>query len=441
MSTLYQEVEEGLREELVRALGRHRYHLWFRDTRVVRVDGAGLTLAVPTEVHRTWLAFTYRELLEGACATLLGPGTALHLEVHETQGDHRRLREALPQRPAEWQALLDRHRPAPSFESFIAPAARRFPLLLLQQVAQGGGPSQAPLLLIGPSGSGKTHLLRALDADVQRRRPGDCLYLSAKAFTQRYVGALRARDMNALRAFELDLAARRLVLIDDMDDLSTRRSTQGQLVRLLDQPEPTTRYVLALSRPLAEVEGLSERLRSRLGGGVALTLTPAVGSELDLVLSERSRSFGFELPLDVCEAIRARSSSIAGAVEIVDRWAVASRTLGRALEARWLAEVAPGVALRARDEVIRRVKDAVARHFGVPRGLLDTPTKLRHAAMPRRVAMYLVYRACALPLSELATSFGLRSHSSVSKAIHEMREQRLTDPSLEQTLDGLLSGI
>ena len=55
--------------------------------------------------------------------------------------------------------------------------------------------------------------------------------------------------------------------------------------------------------------------------------------------------------------------------------------------------------------------------------------------------MYLVYRACALPLSELGAAFGLRSHSSVSRAIRELRELRTHDAGVEQLIDGLLSRI
>ena len=70
--------------------------------------------------------------------------------------------------------------------------------------------------------------------------------------------------------------------------------------------------------------------------------------------------------------------------------------------------------------------------------LLDQPTKVRSAALPRRVAMYLVYRAAALPLVDLGHAFGLKSHSSVSRSIQEIRDLRESDPSLEQLVDGLL---
>ena len=48
----------------------------------------------------------------------------------------------------------------------------------------------------GGCGAGKSHLLRGLEADAARRRPGAALYLSARAFTQRYVGALRTKEIS-----------------------------------------------------------------------------------------------------------------------------------------------------------------------------------------------------------------------------------------------------
>ena len=148
-----------------------------------------------------------------------------------------------------------------------------------------------------------------------------------------------------------------------------------------------------------------------------------------------------EDPPEVRTAILDRTASVRGAVEIADRWAVASAEVGRALEPTWLEELAPSVAATAREEVIRRAKDLVAQHFGIARPMLDQPTKIRSARFPRRMAMYLVYRACALPLTELGAAFGLRSHSSVSRAIREMRDLRTQDASVEQLVDGLLARI
>jgi chromosomal replication initiation ATPase DnaA len=145
------------------------------------------------------------------------------------------------------------------------------------------------------------------------------------------------------------------------------------------------------------------------------------------------------LPEDVRAAILARAGGVHLAVELLDRWAVVAAGGTGPLGAEWLGELAPPVApATAREEIVTRAKDLVASHYGVRRSVLDHATKHPNAVLPRRVAMYLVYRAASLPLKELAKAFGLRSHSAVSRAIQEVRAQRESDPTVEVVVDGLL---
>ncbi len=82
---LLKDIFEGAKEDLVAALGRHRFLLWFRDAEVERVSGRRVTLAVPTEVHRTWLEFNYGEVLAKAFSRVLGEGTTVELRVSPVQ--------------------------------------------------------------------------------------------------------------------------------------------------------------------------------------------------------------------------------------------------------------------------------------------------------------------------------------------------------------------
>ena len=463
VQSVYRDIHDGLREELVRSLGRNRFRLWFRDTTVVDVGERGLTLAVPNDVHRTWLQFTFGDALQTACERVLGDGVVVHLRVSSEQERRRLLREKIPQSPEAWDTLLEERLPRPSLDTFVLHRdpeevleaegelsvprlSARFPVLLLRQLLDGGAVEGAPsICLHGGMGAGKTHLLRGLEADCARRRPGAVLYLTARRFTQRYVNALRAKEIEALRAFEVDLGSRRIVLLDNVDELGGRESTQQELVRLLDKCANTgTRFVFAARHHPREFEDFSPRLRSRLLGGIVLGMGVPDRGFLGEILKQRARAIGVcdgEDVGEVREAILDRTSSVRGAVELMDRWAAASVACGDPLEADWLEELAPAVAATAREEVIRRTKDLVAEHFGICRTLLDKPTKVRSAQFPRRVAMYLVYRACALPLAQLGTVFGLRSHSSVSRAVREMRTLRTEDASVEQLVDGLLARL
>ncbi len=484
-STPYQMIAAKLRDELSKSLGKRRTTLWFRDAAVTNVLDDTVTLAVPTDAHRMWLACIYADPLRRACDAVLGPGVKLDIHVSKALDERRHVRDALPERENVWAALLADARPRPQLSSFVAGSSSRFARLLFERILNASPsvsapassnpprsrasthPSKAPqheiseapqhwaalagpstILLYGPAGVGKSHLLQAFHAEVHRRRPGDSIYLHARTFTRHFVSAVRGGDAYAVRALESDLSSRRFVLIDDVDQLRGRHATQSHLLTLFRRFARTNTMLIASSQlrpdgrsgPL-RVEGFSAQLASRLAGGVAIHL-PAPDDELRReILTRRLMHFRVRCRPDVLTALVARSRCMHTCTQLLDRYAIASLRTGSALSPEWLDEVAPPPATSARDEVVRRAKDLVAAHYGISRELLDRSTKLRSAVLPRRVAMYIVYRACALPLKELGRAFGLRSHSSVSRSLSEIRELHRTDPEIEQLIDGLLARL
>jgi chromosomal replication initiator protein len=454
----HREVFDGAKDDLVQALGRKRFHLWFRDVAVERVSGRKVTLAVPTDVHRTWLEFNYREILDKAFSRVLGDGVTVEVTVSERLAGRREVRDRLPADERAWAALLAERRVRPTLVGYVGDVATNgFAARLLGQAIHGrdGGPraargdgvedgaagvSAGPVLLYGPAGSGKTHLLRATHDALERRAPGSSVLFTARELTSRFVGAIRSGEPHAVRAFEAGVEARRFVLLDALEGLEGRPGTQRELDVLLDRAGAAgARFVLASREHPRDLGAMSERLASRLLGGVVVRLEAPDREGVERILTARASAYGVVLPEEVRAAILERAPGVHAAVEWLDRWAVLAAGEPGPLGAEWLGEIAPPVPpATAREEIVTRAKDLVASHYGVRRSVLDHATKHPSAVLPRRIAMYLVYRAASLPLKELGKAFGLRSHSAVSRAIHEVRAQRETDPTVEVVVDGLL---
>jgi chromosomal replication initiation ATPase DnaA len=444
VNALHDHVLREASEVLEAELGRPRHLLWFRDVAVEEMTEAEVVLGVPTEVHRTWLAYTYGDVLRRAFARAMGEGVVVTLRVSERLEAKRRIRDRLPEDERGWDALLAERRPRPSFAGYVHDdEPQRFVLRLLQTVVHGNF-DPASVYLYGDSCSGKTHLLEALRAAVEAAAPGSCALLSGRQFAARYVAALRTRDRDAVRGFEEGLLARRVVLVDGIDDLEGKPATQHVLETLMGRADGRgIRFVLSARRPPRELAGVSERLCSRLLGGLVHRLSPPTRERLERILATRAAESGAPaLSPEVARSILARAPEPLAAIEILDRYPAVSWREGKALGPEWLDEVAPPARGRgARGGIVARAKDLVAEHYGVRRGSLDRSTRAPDEALPRRVAVYLVFRAAALPLSQVGKAFGLRSHSSVSRAIHAVRAQRQTDPGFEATLDGLLARL
>jgi chromosomal replication initiator protein len=445
VTALHQEIFDSAREDLEAALGRRRFRLWFRDVALERVVGRRVTLGVPTDVHRTWIEFNYAALLEKAFARVLGEGVVVELRVSQRLEDRRVVRDRLPADEAAWATLLEDRRPPPTLVSYVGDEAARFVVQLLRQTVHGHGGHGAAtaITLWGESGSGKTHLLTALAREVEAQTPGAALYLPARRFTHRFVSAVRSREPGAVQGLQADLEGRRLLLVDDLQDLANKPATQHALDGLLERAERLgLRFVGASRGSPRDQAGLSERLRSRLLGGVVHRVRPPDPGRRVEALCVRAASWGATMPAETAEAILARSPSFPAACTLCDRWAAVSQAEGLPAPAEWLEEMAPPrAAVTTREEIVRRAKDLVARHYGIRAALLDRPSKHPSALLARRIAMYLVYRAAALPLADLGKSFGLKSHTSAGRALAQIRADRDRDVSIEVTLDGLLAEL
>ena len=445
MTAAYREILEGARDDLEAALGKHRCRLWFRDVAIEKVSGRSVTLAVPTDVHRTWLEYNYAALLAKAFGRVLGEGVEVLLRVSERLGGKRAIRDRLPADEGAWAALLGSRRPAPALLGYVAPdEPSRFIVSFLSQMVHGNSEATpAGLYLYGEPGSGKSHLLSALHRAIEAATPGASTLVTARQFTTRFVSALRSRETGAVRGFQAGLEGRRVLLIDGLDDLAGKPATQHELDGLLDRVSGRGLRLVAAGRSAPrELVGLSDRLRSRLLGGVVHRVSAPSRERLPELLSVRAAGFGVALPADVAHAIVARSAGVEAACRWLDRYAAVASQEVEAPGLDWLEEMAPPPAsLSTREEIVRRAKDLVAKHFGVPLSILDRPNKHPSALLPRRVAMYLVYRAAALPLADLGRAFGLKSHTSASRAIREIRARRDDDPTVEVVVDGLLGQL
>lgn len=125
-----------------------------------------------------------------------------------------------------------------------------------------------PLVLHGPAGCGKSHLLSALAAGARMHGINPITATDAPRLASRI--ALSARD-GKLPAFRTAFRATRLLILDKGERLAGKEKTQVELVHALDvMSRDGGVAVLALREPPASAPGLSDRLRSRLQGGLVV---------------------------------------------------------------------------------------------------------------------------------------------------------------------------
>jgi chromosomal replication initiation ATPase DnaA len=188
-----------------------------------------------------------------------------------------------PERLADAEAMVASARagggplPAPApgltFEAFLETDGNRMAFVAARAAAARPGAQYNPLVVAGPNGVGKTHLLHAIGPALAAQPGAAVACLSAQRFLDDYVEALDRGRLDAWRARYRRATA---FLLDDVQLLALKPGSQEELFHLFNVlVEAERQLVFSASGPPQAVEGLDERLVTRLQGGLVVDLPPA----------------------------------------------------------------------------------------------------------------------------------------------------------------------
>jgi chromosomal replication initiator protein len=157
-----------------------------------------------------------------------------------------------------------------TFEDYLSTSGNQLALQACLALVEPSDLVASPVVLFGSPGLGKTHLLHALACRAKDLgRSVACL--SAEEFTNRYLGALRAKRADE---FQDDIRGVDLLIIDDLQSIAGKKHTQDELVSTMDAVCNAGGHVVAASERHPFELGLLERLESRLAAGIITRVEP-----------------------------------------------------------------------------------------------------------------------------------------------------------------------
>ena len=161
-----------------------------------------------------------------------------------------------------------------TFDKFVVGKPNELAYAAARRVAETADVAFNPVFLYGGVGLGKTHLMHAIGWHLKHTRP-DCkvVYLSAEHFMYRFVQALRFRDT---LTFKRQFRSVDVLMIDDVQFIAGKDSTQEEFFHtfnaLIDQKK---QIVISADRSPERIDGLEERICSRLQWGLVVDIHPA----------------------------------------------------------------------------------------------------------------------------------------------------------------------
>jgi len=322
------------------------------------------------------------------------------------------------------------------FANFVVGRSNELGHAAARRVAEAKSVPFNPLFLYGGVGLGKTHLMHAIAWHITERDPKRrVLYMSAEKFMYQFIRALRYRT---IMDFKEQFRSVDVLMIDDIQFIAGKDSTQEEFFHtfnaLVDQ---NRQIIVSADKSPSDLEGMEERLKSRLGCGLVADIHPT-DYELRLgILQAKAEQIGAEIPDKVMEFLAHKITSNVRELEGALNRIVAHATLvGRPVTLETTQDVLHDL-LRANDRrvTIEEIQKRVAEHFNIRLADMHSARRARAVARPRQVAMYLAKQLTSRSLPEIGRKFGGRDHTTVMHAVRKVEELRSTDAGFNEDVE------
>ncbi len=440
----WQAISSGLRRDL----GAQIYGQWIRS--ISLGDFCDLTgtleLLLPSDFSASWVSDHYADRLRLAWAATNNqvkqlkirtrPG-ATRIEMLRPSGVTERpaaqhIAEALPVRSA-----LD---PRMTFANFVKGQTNVLALSAAERVASKDKPLFNPLYLQAATGQGKTHLMHAIGhAYAQVNPDAQIIYMSAEKFMMEFVTAMRRKEV---MEFKARLRAVDVLLIDDIQFIIGKVSTQEEFLHTIDAIIGAgKRLVVAADRAPQALDGVDQRILSRLSMGLVADIQPA---DLELrrsILEQRLANMpeaqvGEDVVEFLARTISRNVRELEGGLNKLLAYAqLTGKPVTRVLAEEQLKDILSACRRRITIDEIQR---AVCEYYRIDRSEMSSKRRARAVVRPRQVAMYLAKVITPRSYPEIGRKFGGRDHSTVIHAVRLVEGLRAQDTDMDNDVRALL---
>ncbi len=427
--------------ELKKSLDKDTFQNWIKPISFESQIATTLNLAVPTRFLRDWVIRNYASVIKKA---YLDQGVTIDKLAILVKENNDRI---IPGTEVVYQdkdndedtyyddisAPLD---PKFTFDNFIVGKPNELAYAAAQRVAQSEVVSFNPLFLYGGVGLGKTHLMHAVAWNIKKRNPKkNVVYLTAEKFMYQFIKALRFKN---IMSFKEQFRSVDVLMIDDVQFIIGKDNTQEEFFHTFNTlVDKKRQIIISADKSPADLEGLEDRLKSRLGWGLVADIHPLT-YELRLgILQAKAEQKEIKLTDDVLEFLANKITNNVREMEgALNRLAVHASLQDSAITVDLVKDVLKDLLrTNSRKITIDEIQKKVVEHYNIKLSDMHSPRRSRSVARPRQVAMYLAKSITTRSLPEIGRKFGGRDHTTVIHAIKTIEEIMVNDPSLAEDIE------
>ena len=320
-----------------------------------------------------------------------------------------------------------------TFENFVGGKSNQIARAAALQIAENPGQSYNPFFIYGGVGLGKTHLMQSVGNEIiAQEKNNKIAYVHSERFVGEMVSAIQHNNLNS---FKNDYRSLDVLLIDDIQFLAGKEKSQEEFFHTFNVLiESGSQIIITSDKFPKEIRGLEERLRSRFGWGLTVSIDPPEMETSVAILLVKAELESFNLPEEVaffiCENIRSNVRELEGALRKI---IATSRFTGVDPSIEMARDCLKDLlSLQNRTLTTASIQKVVAEYYNIRVSDLHSKKRSRSITRPRQLAMAVTKELTNYSLPEIGDSFGGRDHTTVIHACKKIAELRDNDIAVSE---------
>ena len=433
-ATLWNRCVQTLQAELT----EQEFNMWIRPLQAVE-DGHMLRLLAPNHFVINRIEQHYLKKISKLLGKQLNPVLQVGSRQTVTTEKNKKNNRPSIQPIAKTNPIENRLNLAFTFNTFVEGKSNQLARAAASQVSKYPGKSYNPLFIYGGVGLGKTHLMQAIGNALLTKNPSARVtYLHSERFVSDMVKGLQHNTISEFKRIYRSLDT---LLIDDIQFFAGKERSQEEFFHTFNALlEGNRQIVLTCDRFPKEVDGLEERLQSRFGWGLTVSIEPPELETSVAILMSKANAEGVVLPEEVAffiaKRIRSNIRELEGALR---RVMATSQFTGHPITLDF-AKIALKDLLALQDRLvsIENIQKTVADYFKIRVADLLSKKRSRSITRPRQIAMSLAKELTNHSLPEIGDAFGGRDHTTVLHGCRRIASLRSSESYIDQDYLNLL---
>lgn len=309
-----------------------------------------------------------------------------------------------------------------TFDDFVEGDCNQLAFKASKQVADGYG-YYNPLYICGGTGVGKTHLMQAIGNSITKKQANKKMYcVSGETFVRDMVWAIQNGTIDK---FKLGYRQCETLMIDDIHFLAGKERSQEEFFHTFNEILSGGHQIIVTSHSYPqEIEGLQDRIKSRLGGGLVVSLKPPNKNTRKNILQKKAAIQKIPLPEPVAEYLADLiNEDVRGLEGAFNRVALYASYQNSAITIDLIKEALNEYHASLYQQInIEQIKTRVAEHYKIKIQDIASGRRLRSLTRPRQIAMALSRELTEQSFQDIAEAFGKKDHGSVHYACKQVKQ-------------------